>query len=186
MEDLTGVISRSESASVADVAASIRSSHLLPIAAAAAAPGGSAENAFLPSILNLPENSFDLVFSCLGLRLFWVIEDFRGLLPFSFLCIDSFLCSGGNVVERPGGECAIIEGSNSLGLGEWNGGIDCLLRWFWMGGSSIEGRIGGRLTSFSEALSCQRTTVSCHSRFRGDPNLCERLLTASESKSEWG
>lgn len=186
MEGLTGVISRSESASVADVAASIRSSHLLPIAAAAAAPGGSAENAFLPSILNLPENSFDLVFSCLGLRLFWVIEDFRGLLPFSFLCIDSFLCSGGKVVERPGGECAIIEGSNSRGLGEWNGGIDCLLRWFWMGGSSIEGRIGGRLTSFSEALSCDRTTVSCDSRFRGDPNFCERLLTASESQSEWG
>ena len=128
MEGLTGVISRSESASVADVAASIRSSHLLPIAAAAAAPGGSAENAFLPSILNLAENSFDFVFSCLGLRLFWVIEDFRGLLPFSFLCIESFLCSGGKVVERPGGECAIIEGSNSLGLGEWNGGIDCLLR----------------------------------------------------------
>ena len=52
---LTGVISRSESASVAEVAASIRSSHLLPIAAAAAAPGGSAENAFLPSMLNLLE-----------------------------------------------------------------------------------------------------------------------------------
>ena len=54
-EDLTGVISRSESASVAEVAASIRSSHRLPIAAAAAAPGGSAENAFLPSMLNLLE-----------------------------------------------------------------------------------------------------------------------------------
>ena len=52
---LTGVRSRSESASVAEVAASIRSSHLLPIAAAAAAPGGSAENAFLPSMLNLLE-----------------------------------------------------------------------------------------------------------------------------------
>ena len=52
---LTGVKSRSESASVADVAASIRSSHLLPIAAAAAPPGGSAEKAFLPSILSLLE-----------------------------------------------------------------------------------------------------------------------------------
>ena len=30
--------------------------------------------------------------------------------------------------ERPGGECAIIEGSNSLGLGEWNGGVDSCLR----------------------------------------------------------
>jgi len=52
-EDPTGVKSRSESASVADVAASIKSSHLLPIAAAAAAPGGSAEKAFLPSMLIL-------------------------------------------------------------------------------------------------------------------------------------
>lgn len=55
LEGLTGVRSRSESASVAEVAASIRSSHLLPIAAATAAPGGSAENAFLPSMLNLFE-----------------------------------------------------------------------------------------------------------------------------------
>lgn len=85
LECLTGVKSRSESASVAEVAASIKSSHLLPIAAAAAAPGGSAENAFLPSMLNLLEKSFDFVFSCLGFRLFWVIEDFRGLLAFSFL-----------------------------------------------------------------------------------------------------
>lgn len=54
-EGLTGVRSRSESASVAEVAASIKSSHLLPIAAAAAAPGGSAENAFLPSMLSLFE-----------------------------------------------------------------------------------------------------------------------------------
>lgn len=125
LEGLTGVRSRSESASVAEVAASIRSSHLLPIAAAAAAPGGSAENAFLPSTLSFLEKSFDFVFSCLGFRLFWVIEDFRGLLAFSFLCMESFLCSGGRVEERPGGECAIIEGSNSLGLGEWKRGIDC-------------------------------------------------------------
>ena len=33
-----------------------------------------------------------------------------------------------------------------------------------MGGSSIEGRIGGRLTSFSEALSCNRTSVSRRAR----------------------
>ena len=144
-------MSRSESASVAEVAASIRSSHLLPIAAAAAAPGGSAENAFLPSMLSLLEKSFDLVLSCLGFRLVWVIEDFRGLLAFSFLCVESFLCNGGKVEERPGGEWAIIEGSNSLGLGEWNGGMGCWLRWFLIGGSSIEGRIGGCLASFSEA-----------------------------------
>lgn len=42
--------------------------------------------------------------------------------------MESLLCSGGKVEERPGGEFAITEGSNSLGLGEWNGGIDCGLR----------------------------------------------------------
>jgi len=120
----TGVRSRSESASVADVAASIRSSHLLPMAATAAAPGGSAENAFLPSMLNRLW-SFDFILSCFGFRLFCVIEDFRGLAGLSFL-IDSFLCNGGKVEERTdGGECASIEGKSSLGLGEWNGGIDC-------------------------------------------------------------
>lgn len=46
----TGVRSRSESASLADVAASIRSSHLLFIADAI--PCGSAEKAFLPSTLS--------------------------------------------------------------------------------------------------------------------------------------
>ena len=96
----------------------MRSSHLLPIAAAAATPGGSAENAFLPSMLNLLEKSFDFVLSCLGFRLLWVIEDFRGLLTFSLRCIGSLVWIGGSVEERPGGECAIIEGSNSLGLGE--------------------------------------------------------------------
>lgn len=120
---LTGVKSRSESASVAEVAASIRSSHLLPMAAAIA-PGGSAENAFLPSMLSLLVCSLDFVLSCLGFLLYCVMEDLRGLGGLSLL-IDSFLCNGGRVEERPGGECASMDGSNSLGLGEWNGGIDC-------------------------------------------------------------
>lgn len=70
-EALTGVISRSESA---EVAASMSSSHRLE-----AGPCGSAENAFLPSILILLAWSLDLVRSCFGFRLFWVTEDFRGL-----------------------------------------------------------------------------------------------------------
>ena len=110
---------------MAEVAASIRSSHLFPIAAAAAALGGSAVKALLPSTLSRRELSFDLLFSCLGLRLFCVIDDFLGLAGFSFLCKESFLCNGGSVVARSGGEWARMEGSNSLGLGEWNGGKGC-------------------------------------------------------------
>ena len=72
----TGVRSRSESASFADVAASIRSSHRLPMANT----GGSAENAFLPSTLSLLANSFDFVLSCFGFRAFWVTDDLRGLV----------------------------------------------------------------------------------------------------------
>ena len=49
--DLTGVRSRSESASFAEAAASTRSSHLEPVEDVAL--GGSAEKAFLPSILIL-------------------------------------------------------------------------------------------------------------------------------------
>lgn len=121
----TGVRSLSESASVADVAASIRSSHLLPFAAATAAPGGSAEKAFLPSILILRVWSFDFVLSCFGFLAFCVIEDFRGRACLSLL-IDSFLCKGGRVEERTDvGECGSIDGRSSRGLGEWNCGMDC-------------------------------------------------------------
>ena len=77
-----------------------------------AAPGGSAENAFLPSILSLLDWSFDFDLSCFGLRLFCVMEDLRGLAGLSRL-MDSFLCRGGKVEERPGGECASMEGSSS-------------------------------------------------------------------------
>lgn len=115
--DITGVKSLSESASVAEAAASTKSCHLLPATAASLAPGGSAEKAFLPSMLNLLAKSLDVFFSCFGLLLFCVIEDFRGLLTLSRFT-DSFLCSGGSVEERPGGERAIMEGSRSRGLGE--------------------------------------------------------------------
>lgn len=108
---LTGVKSRSESASLADVAASIKSSHRLPMAEA-----GSAENAFLPSILNLRAYSFDIPLSCFGRRLVFVIEDFRGLVGLSRFCM------GGRVDDLPGGERDIIDGRSSLGLGEWKCG----------------------------------------------------------------
>lgn len=72
----TGVRSRSSSASVADVAASMRSSHRLPSAEAALC--GSAEKAFRPSMLILLACSLDLVLSCWGFRAFCVMDDFRG------------------------------------------------------------------------------------------------------------
>jgi hypothetical protein len=106
---LTGVKSRSESASLADVAASIKSSHREPVDENRL--GGSAEKAFRPSILILL-TSFDFVLSCFGLRAFWVTEFLRGL----------GLCIGGRVVDLPGGELAIIDGRSSRGLGEWKGG----------------------------------------------------------------
>ena len=98
---LTGVMSRSESASVevTDPTASSKAPHLRPLGAIAAVPGGSAEKAFRPSILNRLW-SFDLVLSCR--RWFCVMEDFRGLTGFSRF-MESFLCKGGNVDERADG-----------------------------------------------------------------------------------
>ncbi len=104
---LTGVKSRSSSASVADVAASIKSSQRFPWTQAAV--GGSADIALRPSMLNLRENSFDFVRSCFAFRAFWPTDDFRGLCSFPLRCI------GGNDEYRPGGECASIEGNSSLG-----------------------------------------------------------------------
>lgn len=104
----TGVRSRSSSASVADVAASMRSSHRLPSADAALC--GSAEKAFLPSMLILLACSLDLVLSCLGFRAFCVIDDFRGRAGLSLRWM------GGNVDDRSGGDRAMIEGSSSRGL----------------------------------------------------------------------
>ena len=68
-------------------------------------------------MLSLLAYSLDLGLSVFGFRLFCVIEDFRGLAGLSRLCI------GGRVEDLPGGERAIIEGSNSLGRGEWKGGM---------------------------------------------------------------
>ena len=101
-------MSRSESASLADVAASIKSSQRLPIAVAALS--GSAEKAFRPSILILLACSLDFVLSCFGLRAFCVIDDLRG----------RGFCNGGKDENRPGGDLAIIDGRSSRGLGDWN------------------------------------------------------------------
>lgn len=115
----TGVRSRSESASLADVAASMRSSHLLFITDAT--PCGSAENAFLPSILSRRACSLDLVRSCFSLRLFCVMEDLLGLPAFSRRCI------GGRVEERPGGDRDKIEGRSSRACEAGKGGL-----WSWL------------------------------------------------------
>jgi hypothetical protein len=64
---------------VAEAAASIRSSHLLPNFANALV--GSADMAFLSWLIRLA-CPFDLVRSCFGLRAFSVIEDFRGRFGF--------------------------------------------------------------------------------------------------------
>ena len=104
--------SRSESASLADVAASIRSSQRFPIADA-----GSAETAFRPSRLSLRACSFDMPLPCFGRRSLLVMDDLRGLAGLSRFWI------GGKVDDRPGGERDMIDGRSSLGLGEWNGGI---------------------------------------------------------------
>lgn len=92
------------SSSVAEAAASIKSSHLLPNRAAAT--WGSAEKAFR-SWLILLECSLDFVRSCLGLRAFCPTEDFRG--RFGFMERGA----GGSVEERPGGDRAREEGSSS-------------------------------------------------------------------------
>jgi hypothetical protein len=127
---LTGVKSRSSSASVAEVAASIKSSQRLPWTQAAV--GGSAENAFRPSILIRLANSFDFVLSCFDLRAFCVMDDFLGLDTLSLRWI------GGRVDERPGGEWPKIDGSSSRGREVWNEGRGSCFRWSRKGGSSIE------------------------------------------------
>lgn len=101
----TGVKSRSESASFAEVAASIRSSHRLYWLT------GSTEKALRPSTLSRLACSFDFVRSCLALRALCVTESLRG----------RGLGIGGRVVERPGGDRDIIEGRSSRGRGEENG-----------------------------------------------------------------
>ena len=67
------------------------------------------------------------------------MDDLRGRLDFSFLMSDSRLCIGGNVVDLSGGECAIMEGSNSRGLDSGKECIGCEFMWLWRGGSSTEG-----------------------------------------------
>lgn len=102
-----GVRSRSESASLADVAASMRSSHRLPITDA-----GSADTAFRPSMLSRRAWSLDMLRPCFGLRSFLVMEDLRGRAGLSRRCM------GGRVEDLPGGERDSMDGRSSLGLGE--------------------------------------------------------------------
>lgn len=61
--------------------------------------------------------SVDLCRSCFPFRLFCVIEDFRSLGGLSFLC------KGGKVDERPGGDEAMMDGKSSRGRGDWKGGM---------------------------------------------------------------
>ena len=122
--------SRSDSASFADVAASMRSSHLDPLERASI---GSAEDAFLPSMLSLLAYSFDFPRSCFDLCWFFVIDDFRGRLGLSRLCI------GGRVDDLPvGGERDKIDGNSSRGLVGSNGGNGSLDIWSCKEGSSTD------------------------------------------------
>jgi hypothetical protein len=129
----------SSSASVAEVAASIRSSHRLPCAQAAV--WGSAESALRSPRLGRRPYSFDLVRSCFSLR---EIDDLRGRGSLSRRWI------GGSVDERPGGEWLRIEGRSSRGRGDENGGSDSCLKWSRRDGSSIDDRMRSRPMSLSE------------------------------------
>lgn len=123
----------SSSTSVAEVAASIRSSQRLPCAHAAV--WGSAERALRSPRLGRRPNSFDLGRSCLGFRADCVMDDLRGRESLSLRWI------GGKVEERPGGEWLRIEGRSPRGRGEENGGRASCLKWSRSDGSSIDERI---------------------------------------------
>ena len=123
--------SRSESASFADAAASTRSSHLDPMEDIAL--GGSAEKAFRPSLLTLLVWSLDFLLSCFGKR---AVCESEGLVREGLRGLG--LWNGGSVVERPGGELAMMDGRSSLGRGDWNGGNLSCGKGLCKGGSSIE------------------------------------------------
>jgi hypothetical protein len=99
----TGVKSRSSSTSVAEVAASMRSSHRFPCTHAAVC--GSADKALRSLTLERRPNSRDLLRSCFGRRPDWVREPLRGR--------GGRLWMGGSVEERPGGEWARMDGRSS-------------------------------------------------------------------------
>lgn len=111
---------RSSSTSVADVAASIRSSHRLPCAHAAVC--GSAESALRsPRLGRRLFNSRDLIRSCFGLRA-PEMEDLRGRGSLSLRWI------GGRVEERPGGEWLRMDGSRPRERGGDSGRKDSCLK----------------------------------------------------------
>jgi hypothetical protein len=117
--ELTGVLSSSRSPAMdaALSAASMRSSHLVPISA-----DGSADNALRSLLPGLNRSSF---WMCRSQSLAPDPRDFCFLWWASLPRFDtdgflgrfcpSGLCSGGSVDERPGGELARIEGSMSRG-----------------------------------------------------------------------
>lgn len=148
-QSLTGVKSRSSSTSVADVAASIKSSHLFPCTQAAVC--GSADSAFRSFRLPRRPNSLDLVRSCFGFRALCVMDDLRGRCTL-------LRCNGGKVDERPGGEWPRIDGSSSRGRADWNGGRGSCLKWSRNGGSSMDERMRSRPMSWSEWPSFYRQT----------------------------
>lgn len=75
------------------------------------------------------------------------MEDFLGLAGLVFLC------TGGSVEDRPGGERDNMEGKSSRGLGDWNGGIGSWFSWWCIGGNSTDECMRGCLDSVSEWLS---------------------------------
>jgi hypothetical protein len=90
--------------------------------------------AFRPSTLrrrvnSLAENSLDLLRSCLPLRAFSPIDGFRGRLPLSRLW------NGGSDEYRLDGDCN-IDGNNSRGRLDWNGGRVSSWNWARKDGSS--------------------------------------------------
>ena len=164
---LTGVRSRSDSASLADAAASTRSSHREPLDAAI----GSAENAFRPSMLSLRAYSLDLPLSCFGLCWLLEMDDFRGLVALSRRWM------GGRVDDRPGGDRDSIDGSSSRGLVGSNDGNASLWRWSCIEGSSTEVfNPDRRLKFLSDRVSCQRVSDRCSQvRSIAPPGVTDRI-----------
>lgn len=100
--------------------------------------------------------SLDLVRSCLGFRAFWPSDDFLGRGRWM----------GGRVVDRPGGDCDMMEGKSSLGRGEWKGLSVSCLNWLCKGGKSKEGLVAGRRESWPDLWSygqlCQKRGMCRH------------------------
>jgi len=153
---LTGVLSSSMS-SVAEAAASIRSSQRLPNS-----PGGSAERAFRSCSPGLRKSEL-LSFCIRRSHSAAAPAPLDFLLPCPRFVIDCFLgrfgpngrCRGGSVEDLPGGEVESMEGSISLCLDkscEEYGALVTSALFRCIGGSSIED-LGRLPPSWSECQS---------------------------------